>query len=114
MFKITLHKNDENVLRYIQKRLGIGNIRIYKNECIFNVTDHKGISQLICIFDKYNLTTTKYLDYLDFKQAFNLYINREKNKTAEAIKDKILNLTKKMNINRINFDRFTEIVINKY
>lgn len=112
MFKIAKHFDDENVLRYIQKRLGIGNIRIYKDECIFNVTDKKGVNQLICIFDKYNLNTTKYLDYLDFKEAFNLYINRDE--TAEVIKDKILKLKQKMNINRINFDRSTEIVINKY
>jgi len=111
MFKITLHKNDESVLRYIQKKLG--NIRIYKNECIFNVTDKEGINQLICIFDKHNLNTTKYLDYLDFKKAFNLYNNRDKNKTAEMVKDEILKLKQKMNIKRINFDRPTEIVINK-
>jgi len=105
MFKISLHKDDESVLRYIQSKLGIGNVRIYKNECIFNVTDMEGISQLVSIFDKYNLNTTKYLDYLDFKEAFNLYNNRDKNLTAEMVKDQVLELKNKMNTNRVNFDR---------
>ena len=72
MFKIALHKNDSDVLKYISSKLGIGKVRLYKNECIFNVTDKEGIKFLISIFDKYNLYTTKYLDYLDFKKAFNL------------------------------------------
>jgi hypothetical protein len=70
MFKIALHKDDEEVLRYISAKLGVGGVRLYKNECIFSVTDKKGILLLISIFDKYNLNTSKYLDYLDFKQAF--------------------------------------------
>lgn len=65
MFKIALHKDDIGVLRYIHNKLAIGNVRLYKNDCIFNVTDREGIKLLIYIFDKYNLNTTKYLDYLE-------------------------------------------------
>jgi hypothetical protein len=75
MFKIALHKDDEKVLRDIKDRLRIGGVRIYKDECIFSVTDKKGIALLIDIFDKYNLNTSKYLDYLDFKKAFHFYSN---------------------------------------
>lgn len=116
MFKITLHKDDEKVLRYISDKLGIGGVRLYKDECIFNITDQKGIALLISIFDKYNLNTSKYLDYLDFKKAFFLYLNREKNLKAEEIKDKILELKNRMNTNRIHFDRpeDSKIVITKY
>lgn len=57
------------------------------------------------IFDKYNLNTTKYLDYLDFKKAFNLYFNRDTHLTAEYVKHEILELKNKMNTNRVNFDR---------
>ena len=69
MFKIALHKDDADVLGYIHKRLAIGNVRFYNNECIFNVTDRAGIELLVSIFDKYNLNTTKYLDYLYFIKA---------------------------------------------
>ena len=70
MFKIPLrgHKDDEGVLIYILNKLGVGNVRIYKDECIFNVTDREGISLLI-FFYKYNLNITKFLDYLDLKEA---------------------------------------------
>ena len=116
MFKIALHKDDADVLWYIHKRLAIGNVRFYKNECIFNVTDREGIELLVSIFDKYNLNTTKHLDYLDFKEAFNLYLNREKDVKVELIKDTILDLKNKMNTNRVNFDRpeNSKIVITKW
>jgi hypothetical protein len=84
MCKIALHKDDEEVLRYISAKLGVGGVRLYKNECIFSVTDKKGILLLISIFDKYNLNTSKYLDYLDFKQAFFYYINRNNNLDSET------------------------------
>lgn len=115
MFKISLHKDDEKVLRYINDVLGVGGVRLYKNECIFNVTDIKGITLLISIFDKYNLNTTKYLDYLDFKEAFIFYTNRDKDLNPEAVKDKVLELKNKMNTNRVQFDRpkNSDIVITK-
>jgi len=105
MFKIALHQDDSGVLRYISSKLGIGKVRLYKNECIFNVADKEGIKCLISIFDKYNLNTTKYLDYLDFKKAFHLYLNRDKELRAESVKNEILELKNKMNTNRVNFDR---------
>lgn len=105
MFKITLHKDDEKVLRYIKDKLAIGGVRLYKDECIFNVTDQKGIALLISIFDKFNLNTTKYLDYLDFKEAFLYYSNRNKDLTPDMVKDQLIGLKNKMNTNRIHFDR---------
>lgn len=115
IFKIGLHKDDEKVLRDIKDRLGIGGVRIYKDECIFSVTDQKGIALLIDIFDKYNLNTSKYLDYLDFKKAFHFYCNRDENLSPFMIKDTIIQLKNKMNTNRLNFDRpnNSEIVITK-
>jgi hypothetical protein len=105
MFKISLHRDDEEVLRYIKDKLGFGGVRLYKDECIFNVTDQKGIALLISIFDKYNLNTSKYLDYLDFKEAFLFYINRDKSLNPSAVKDRILEFKNKMNTNRVHFYR---------
>ena len=112
MFKIALHKDDEMVLRYINKKLGVGGVRLYKDECIFNVTDRKGVALLIDIFDKYNLNTTKYLDYLDFKEAFLFYINRSKDLNPELVNSNVLELKNKMNTNRIHFERPMNSVIN--
>jgi hypothetical protein len=119
MFKIGLHIDDEAVLRHICARLGVGGVRLYRNECIFSVTDKKGILLLISIFDKYNLNTSKYLDYLDFKEAFFYYINRANNLDIDcniAVKNKIIELKNKMNTSRVNFDRpeSSKVIITKY
>lgn len=114
MFKIALHRDDANVLKLIKEKLGIGNVRSYKNEYIFNVTDKKGIEKLIQIFDKYNLNTTKYLDYLAFKEAFNIYNNKDENSKIDTIKNDIIKLKESMNKKRVDFDRPNDIVINKY
>ena len=103
MFKIALHQDDADVLLYIQRRLAIGNVRHYKNECIFNVTDRKGVELLISISDKYNLNTTKYLNYKAFRQAYDMYINRESRFVGEELKEKIIILKDQMNKKRVNF-----------
>lgn len=112
MFKIALHKDDEMVLRYISDKLGIGSVRIYQDQCIFNVTDQMGIALLISIFDKFNLNTTKFLDYLYFKEAFLYYTNRDKDLTPEMVKSTLINLKKKMNTSRTQFDRPINYPIN--
>jgi LAGLIDADG endonuclease len=115
MFKITLHKDDEKVLRIIKDRLRIGGVRLYKDECIFTITNQKEIAILISIFEKFNLNTSKYLDYLDFKEAFFFYFNRDPNLNPDSIKDTILEFKNKMNTNRIFFERpeNSKIVITK-
>ena len=79
-FRIGLHVDDLAVLQFIKDKLGIGNITIKSTGdiCTFSVSNEEGIYALISIFDKYNLNTTKYLDYLDFRKAFILYKERDK------------------------------------
>lgn len=81
----------------------MGNINVTDEECRLVVSDKEGIRKLISIFDKYNLNTTKYLDYLDFKKAFNLYHSRN-GVLTEELKGKLIKLKSGMNTNRINFD----------
>ena len=45
--------------------------------CTFRVINMEDIKILIDIFSEYKLNTTKYLDFLDWKKAYNIYINRE-------------------------------------
>jgi hypothetical protein len=103
-FGIELHIDDINALKYIKSKLNIGNeIAVYGNSCKFTVIHRKDINILISIFDKYNLNTTKYLDYLDFKKAFHLYSeNNSLNK--RTLIDQLLKLKNGMNRNRINFN----------
>src|SRR5690606_687027 len=103
VFSIRLHVDDKDVLVYICDRLAVGNINESGEECRFAVSDKEGILKLISIFDKYKLNTTKYLDYLDFKKAFNLYSNRN-GLLAEELKDKIMEIKNGMNSNRNTFN----------
>jgi hypothetical protein len=99
-FSLELHVDDKDALIYIKENLNIGNdIAVYGNSCKFTVTHSKDINVLIEIFDKYNLNTTKYLDYLDFKRAFKMYKERTKN---EEIFNDILKIKKGMNNSRTN------------
>jgi hypothetical protein len=103
MFVIGLHKDDYEALNYIKNKLNIGIVRIAKDECKFVVTKKEEISKLISLFNTYKLNTSKYLDFLDFEKAFNLYINREGSLTEE-LKTSIEELRKGMNTKRINFN----------
>ena len=105
-FRIGLHVDDLAVLHYIKDKLGIGTITISntRDVCTLSVTDRKGLYVLISIFDKYNLNTTKYLDYLDFKEAFILYSERNLNlykQDKNKIIDQIVELKNRMNKQRI-------------
>jgi LAGLIDADG endonuclease len=102
-FTIGLHIDDKNVLVTMRNLLGVGNINENSEECKFIVSDKEGIRKLISIFDKYKLNTTKYLDYVDFKEAFNLYHSRN-GVLTEELRDKLIKLKSGMNSNRINFN----------
>lgn len=111
-----MHIDDLNTLNYIKSKLNIGNeVAVYGNSCKFTVTHRKEIQKLIFIFDKYNLNTSKYLDYLDFKKGFLLYYgNNEIDK--RILIDQLLILKNGMNSNRIDFNFPSEhkIVICRY
>ena len=106
-FTIELHIDDKEVLNYIKSRLNIGTeVAVYGNSCKFTVVHKKDIYVLISIFDKFNLNTTKYLDYLEFKKAFILYNESARKLEADkiAVMNQLLNLKNGMNNNRTNFN----------
>lgn len=97
--------DDLDALNHIKSKLDIGNnISVYGNSCKFTVTNPKDIYKLIYIFDKYNLNTTKSLDYLDFKEAFMLCQERGTDfKNNQTLINKLLELKNGMNSKRTNF-----------
>jgi hypothetical protein len=60
----------------------------------FSITDRDVIKKIIFpIFDKYPLLTSKYFDYIKFKEAYQIMINKsisreEKNNLLLALKNK--------------------------
>lgn len=108
-FAIALHIDDLAVLQYIKDTLGTGSITTKStgDVCVFSVTSKEGLYKLISIFDEYNLNTTKYLDYLDFRQAFILYHERDPDLyklDKNTIIDQILELKNGMNNQRTSLD----------
>ena len=84
MFRIRLHKDDINVLQKIQEFLGAGRVVLDGNTCVFRISNVKDlINVLFPLLDKYNLYTTKWLDYIDFKKV--VYFLSESNTTRVSL-----------------------------
>jgi hypothetical protein len=83
-FQIQLHLDDFHTLVYIRDILGFGKAFEFKNTCIFRVSNIEDIKKIITIFEKYTLNSTKLLNFLSFKKAFDLYINSSK--TLDLVK----------------------------
>jgi len=77
-FQIQLHIDDFHALVYIRDILGFGKAFEYKNTCIFRVSNIEDIKKIITIFEQYTLNSTKLLNFISFKKAFELYINSSK------------------------------------
>jgi len=72
MFRIRLHIDDITVLKKIRDFLNVGRVVIDGNSSVFIISDVKSLfSVLFPLLDKYNLYTTKWLDYIDFKSIVN-------------------------------------------
>lgn len=85
-FDICLHIDDTEMLNFIQKRLGVGKVYTSGKLSRLRVTNQKDVKKILEIFSKYPLNTTKYLNYLDFKKAFELYVSSN-GKTVEIIQE---------------------------
>lgn len=98
-FQITLHIDDISTLFFNQVKLGIGEIRDRGSKAVFTIRAQKDIVKIIDILSQNSLNTKKYLDFSDFKRAFEFYTNYSKEKTPELI-EKISYIKKGMNKNR--------------
>jgi len=101
-FVIKLHIDDVAVLRTICHTLGVGRVvlRPKYSTCSFEVGSEKELRTLIDLLDKYQLMGDKYLDYLNFREAFFLYFDRS-NLVTESLKTKIEELRANHNTKRV-------------
>lgn len=78
IFSISLHNKDLNLLESIQRTFNVG--KIYKHgvdSMQYRVSSLNNLDVIIKHFDKYPLITKKQADYILFKEAVNLIINKE-------------------------------------
>jgi len=84
-FKISLHLDDLSVLLFIQEKLGIGKVDTSSGMASFRVNKQSELWFLIEMFEKFPLNSTKYLNYLDFKKALELYNSSKSALTKQEI-----------------------------
>lgn len=105
-FAITMHIDEKEMLNFIQNTLGVGKVYISGNTAKLNVTKREDIIIIIDIFTKYRLQSIKYLNFLSFKKAFELYISHTR-KSPELIKE-IANIKANMNQLRTDFSELKD------
>lgn len=90
IFGINLHIDDLKVLLYIKEKLGIGKIYTSNKIVTLRITKYKELQIILNILEIRPLNTSKYLNYLAFKEGLLLYNNRYNLKRNLSLNDKIL------------------------
>ena len=104
IFTICLHVAEVPLIHKIFERLCVGNIHIRSSTVNYTISNKEGLAKIFSILDKKSLNTTKYLNYITFRQAYDLYANRGSRFVEKELKGKILSLKDQMNKKRVNFD----------
>jgi len=74
VFRIRLHIDDIDVLRFIKSMLGVGNVRAEGQSCIYSVDALSDIVNVILpIFQQYPLHTSRGAGFLLINHLFRLY-----------------------------------------
>ena len=95
-FKITLHERDKDILYQIQKFFGVGGVFNHGEQTKqYGIKSIKDQQMIIAHFDKFPLMTQKVNDYILFKKAFDIIINKE-HLTKEGL-DKLIAIKCSMN-----------------
>jgi hypothetical protein len=101
-YQIGLHIDDRPVLEFIISRLGFGKIYSHKNSVTLVINKHEDITKIIDIFTKYPLQSTKWLNFCDFTQCFELISNKVSDRLE--VNNKIIDIKNNMNNSRTNFE----------
>jgi hypothetical protein len=98
VFQITLHEKDLELLKSIKAFFkGVGKInRNGRDAYQYRVYSMKDLAVIIAHFDKYPLISQKQIDYILFKQIFEL-ISRKEHLTTEGLK-KIVSIRASLNL----------------
>ncbi len=100
-FQITLHIDDVKLLYFIKESLGFGRVWIGKSVAVFKLESLEYLRKIIEIFRDHPLNTTKQLNFLYFKKAYELYSsnkNDDKMKLKQAIDNIIIYMNSKRSV----------------
>ena len=77
--------------------LGLGWVSISGNMVTWKARSRDDLKIILAIFSKYNLNSTKHLNYLAFIQAFTLYHESDRRDRRAKLKPLILEIKSSMN-----------------
>jgi len=100
---IGLHLDDKATLEYISNYLGFGKTTVNSKDARFTVSTQRDVVVIIAIFSKYCLNTTKHLNFLAFKRAYNIYMDNNSLEACKQSKIVIDKITGEMNSKRTDF-----------
>ena len=112
VFTLCLHKDEFPLLKYIAKRLGVGNLYVREKTAIYTISSKYDLLKVFSILDKQSLNTSKNLNYVLFRQAYDLYFNRESIKVSFELRENMVNLKNQMNKKRWDFSQPPKHTIN--
>jgi hypothetical protein len=96
-----MHIDEQDLLKFILQTLEVGKVFLSGNTARLCVNRREDIANIIGIFIKYPLQSTKYLNFLSFKKAFELYGSSSR-KSPELFEE-ISKLKSNMNTLRTDF-----------
>lgn len=105
VFTFCVHKDELELIKYIAQRLGVGNISVGCKTISYTISSKNDLLKIFSIFDTRSLNTSKNLNYIVFRQAYDLYFNRESIKVSLELRKKMRDLKDQMNKNRIDFNQ---------
>jgi hypothetical protein len=100
-FQIHLHIDDLKMLLFIQSTLLIGKVNISVSSASFTVSSAKDMVKILDIFSEYTLNSHKFLNFINFKKAFEVYTS-SRLKSQDTL-DKVESLRLEMNSLRVDF-----------
>lgn len=105
VFTLCLHKDELPLVKYIAERLGVGNISVREKIVVYTISSKDDLLKIFSILDKQPLNTSKNLNYIAFRQAYDLYFNRESIKVSSELHQEMTSLKNQMNKKRIDFNQ---------
>lgn len=109
-FKVTQKSHSEGILHELKEFFGCGTVvidnRITKTQKYHVTSLSNIIEKIIPHFEKYPCLTSKYLNFIDWKEIALILSNKEEIFSIENDLEKIRNIISKMNKNRSFEDKF--------
>lgn len=117
MFRIRLHIDDIGVLQKIRDFVGVARLEVEGSRCLFIIRVVKSLlSVLFPLLDKYQLYTTKWLDYHEFKTVVIFLSESSHTRLSLSQLNWIRGIMSQMNLGRTmyNYDLNPKINVNPF